>query len=237
MQLHPSRQKAARVAGLTFLLAITIVVITNYGVSFRLVIPGDAVETARNILANETLFRLNIVGDLLYLFNLIIMLAALHVVLKPVSEGISLIAAAARFVYALVWAMVGLKIFTAIRFLSDAGYLQAFSTSQLQAMARLQLVEAYDLYYIGLPFWGLAGVLISYLFLKSGYIPKLLAGFGLLASAWCVFCGVAFLIGPGFANSVHPGWFDMPLVIFEIILGFWLLIKGLATSGASREDS
>lgn len=237
MSLHPSRQRAAKVAGVTFLLAITIVVVTNYGVSFRLVIPDDAVETARNIVANQTLFRLNIVGDLLYLFNLIIMLAALHVVLKPVSEALSLIAAAARFVYALVWAMVGLKIFTAIRFLSDVGYLQSFSEAQLQAMARLQLVEGYDLYYIGLPFWGLAGVLISYLFWNSRYIPRLLAGFGLLASAWCVFCGVAFLIDPGFAGAVHPGWFDMPLVVFEVILGFWLLIKGLADSGEIREKS
>ena len=67
-----SQQRAAKVAGLTFLLAITIIVITNYSVSFRFIVPGNAVETATNLLANVTLFRLNVVGDLLYLFNLII---------------------------------------------------------------------------------------------------------------------------------------------------------------------
>ena len=237
MGLTISQQRAARVAGLTFLLAITIIVITNYSVSFRLIVPGNAAETATNILANETLFRLNVVGDLLYLLNLIVMLAALHVVLKPVAEGLSLVAAFARFVYASVWAMIGLNILDAIRFLGDAAYLSVFTTEQLQAMALLHLARGNDLYYIGLPFWGLAAVGISFLFLKSRYIPVLLSWFGLLASAWCVFCGVAFLVDSGFANVVHPGWFDMPLVVFEVILGFWLLIKGLGTAKATREES
>jgi hypothetical protein len=236
LSISASQQRAARVAGLTFLLAITIIVITNYSVSFRLIVSGNAAETATNILANETLFRLNVVGDLLYLFNLVIMLSALHVVLKPIAEGLSLIAAFARFVYASVWAMIGLNILDAVRFLGDAAYLPAFTADQLQAMAMLHLERGNDLYYIGLPFWGLAAVLISYLFLKSRYIPKLLAWFGLLASAWCVICGVAFLIDPGFGDAVHPGWFDMPLVVFEIILGFWLLIKGLGSSKGTREE-
>lgn len=230
--VNVSQQRAAKVAGLTFLLAITIIVITNYSVSFRFIVPGNATETATNILANKTLFRLNVVGDLFYLFNLTIMLAALHVVLKPVAEGVSLIAAFARFVYASVWAMIGLNILDAVRFLGDAAYLPAFTADQLQAMAMLHLARGNDLYYIGLPFWGLASVLISYLFLKSRYIPGLLAWFGLLSSAWCVFCGVAFLIDPGFGDAVHPGWFDMPLVVFEIILGFRLLIKGLRSTKA-----
>jgi len=36
---------------------------------------------------------------------------------------------------------------------------------------------------------------------------------------------------------VHPGWFDMPLVVFEVILGFWLLIKGLGAPKGTREES
>jgi len=229
MGVNTSQQRAAKVAGLTFLLAITIIVITNYSVSFRLIVSGNPAETATNILANETLFRLNVVGDLLYLFNLVIMLAALHIVLKPVAEGLSLVAAFARFVYASLWAIIGLNILDAIRFLGDAAYLPAFTADQLQAMAMLHLERGNDLYYIGLPFWGIAGVLISYPFLKSRYIPRLLGWFGLLASAWCVFCGIAFLVDPGFAAIVHPGWYDMPLVVFEIILGFWLLIMGIKT--------
>lgn len=67
--LDESQRKAARVAGFTFLSAMAIVVLANYGISFRLSVPGSAVDTARNIMAHETLFRLNIACNLLYLVN------------------------------------------------------------------------------------------------------------------------------------------------------------------------
>ena len=54
--IDESQFKAARVAGFTFLLAIAIVVLANYGISFRLLVPGNAVDTARNIMAHKTCF-------------------------------------------------------------------------------------------------------------------------------------------------------------------------------------
>jgi hypothetical protein len=54
--IDESQRKAARVMGFTFLFAMAIVVLANYGINFRLVVPGNAVDTARNIMAHETLF-------------------------------------------------------------------------------------------------------------------------------------------------------------------------------------
>jgi len=51
-----------------------------------------------------------------------------------------------------------------------------------------------------------------------------------VSSAWCVICAFVFLIFPGFAKPVDPYWFDSPMAIFELILSFWLLFKGIATS-------
>ncbi len=50
-----SQRVAARVAGFAFLFGMAIVVFANYGISFRLSVPGSAVDTARNIMAHETL--------------------------------------------------------------------------------------------------------------------------------------------------------------------------------------
>jgi hypothetical protein len=136
-----------------------------------------------------------------------------------------------------IWAAVVVGIYNTIRLVEKASSLSVFTDGQLQALASLQHTTNYDCYYIALPFWGLASVVISFLFLKSRYIPRLLAWFGLFSSAWCVFCGFAFLIDPGFGDAVHPGWFDMPLVVFEVILGFWLLIKGLGAPKGTREES
>jgi hypothetical protein len=43
--IDESQRKAARIAGFTFLLAMAIVVLANYGINFRLIVPGNAVES------------------------------------------------------------------------------------------------------------------------------------------------------------------------------------------------
>jgi hypothetical protein len=69
----------------------------------------------------------------------------------------------------------------------------------------------------------------AWLWLKSHYIPKWLALFGVISSAFCVICAFVYLIFPGFAKPVNPYWFDSPMAFFEIVLAFWLLFKGLAS--------
>lgn len=53
----------------------------------------------------------------------------------------------------------------------------------------------------------------------------------LISSAWCVACTIAFIIFPDFASTVNLWWFDSLMSIFEIVLSFWLLFKGLRPSG------
>ncbi|MDD5332253.1 MAG: DUF4386 domain-containing protein [Rhodoferax sp.] len=229
--INESQRKAARVAGFTFLSGIAIVVLANYGISFRLSVPGSAVDTARNIMVHETLFRLNIACNLIYLVNIVVLLTALYVILKPVNQNLALVATFCRLVVALMWSVTALNMLEALRLLGDAAYLPVFKVDQLQALARLQLSSSYDAYYVGLPFWGLASTVCSYLWFKSRYIPRALAAFGVISSAWCVFCAFAFIVFPHFNATVNASWFDMPLVLFEMALGLWLLVKGLSPSG------
>jgi hypothetical protein len=46
--IEGSQRKADKVAGFTFPSAIAIVVRANYGINYRLIVPGNAVDTARN---------------------------------------------------------------------------------------------------------------------------------------------------------------------------------------------
>ncbi len=47
-----SQRKAAKVAGFTYLLTLPFVVFANFAIHDRLIVPGNAAETARNILAH-----------------------------------------------------------------------------------------------------------------------------------------------------------------------------------------
>lgn len=231
-----SQRKSARVAGFTFLFAMAIVIFANYGINFRLLVPDNAVDTARNITAHETLFRLNIACNLVYVVSVVVLLAALYVVLKPVNRNLALVATLFRLVLALMWGVTALNTLGALRLLGHAAYLPVFNADQLQTLARLHISSSYDAYYVGLPFWGLASAACSYLWLKSRYVPRALAAFGLISSAWCVVCAFLFIVFPNFSEAVNAYWFDTPLVIFEMALGLWLLFKGLSPSGMAGPD-
>lgn len=221
------QSKAARVAGFSFLLAIATVIVANYGINFRLIVPGNVVDTAQHIRDNETLFRLNIACNLVYSATVIVLLSSLYLVLKNVNQTLALAAAFFRMLLALTWCITALNSLGALRLLSDTSYLSVFETTKLQTLARLELASSWDAYYVGLPFWALASTICSYLLFRSKYIPKALSLFGIISSMWCVFCALTFIVFPHFESTVNAGWFDMPMLIFEIILGFWLLFKRL----------
>jgi hypothetical protein len=222
-----SQRTAAKVAGLSCLLTMAIVVFANYGLLNPLIVPGDAAETARNIVAHERQFRIAVTCFLIYSAGVVVLLAALYVVLKSINPGLALVGALFRLVFALLWLLTALNMLGALRLLGSASYLQVFEADRLQALARLHLAANFDDYYVGLPFFGLAATVCSYLWFKSGYIPKALAAFGLVSSAWCVLCAFIFLIFPHFNKIVNDYWFDSPMAIFEMVLSFWLLFKGI----------
>jgi uncharacterized protein DUF4386 len=222
-----SQRTAAKVAGFSFLFSMAIVVFANYVLLNPLLVRGNAAETARNILAHETQFRVAVICFLAYSASVVVLLAALYLILKAVNQGLALVGALFRLVFASMWLLSTLNMLGALRVLSNAGYLQVFEADRLQVLARLSVAATFDDYYAGLPFFGLAATVCAWLWFKSNYIPKGLALFGLISSAWCVFCAFVFLLFPSFAKPVNPYWFDSPMAIFEMVVGVWLLLKGL----------
>jgi hypothetical protein len=234
--IENSQRVAAKVAGVSGLFAFVIVVFGNYALLSPLLVPGNAVETARNFVAHQTQVRVAVTCFLMYSASVVILLGALYVIFRPVDRILALLGALFRLVFALLWLLAPLNLLGALRLLGSASYLQVFEADRLQAMARLQIAANFDDYYVGLPFFGLAATVCSYLWLKSGYIPKPLAAFGVIASAWCVICAVVFLIFPNFNKVVNDYWFDSPMAVFELAVSFWLLFKGIGASTRSKPN-
>lgn len=226
--IDASQRSAARIAGAAGLFAFAIVVATNFGIFERLLVAHDATQTARNILAHEALFRFGLACNIAYGIAVLVLLSALYVVLAPVNRVVAMVAALSRLVYGGLWVISALNMLRALRLLdSDIPYLQVFQAGQLQTLARLDMAADFDTYYVGLPFFALAVTLCAWLLFRSRYIPRALAGFGVVAAGWCVFCAFAFLVVPGFGTTVNPWLFDTPMGLFELVLSVWLLVKGL----------
>ena len=220
-----SQRRAARMAGLAYLLSFAIVVSVNFGIFTRLIVGADPTLTARNILAHETLFRAGLAGAVFYSIAVLCVSAALYVVLSPVDQLLALLAALGRLAHAFTWLLITVNLFTALRLVSRPEYAHAFTPEQIPWLAQPYL-SGFDQYYVGLLFWSLSGAVGAYLWLKSGYIPRALAGFGIVASIWCAACTVVLYLFPDFPKVVNLWWFDTPMGLFEIALSFLLLFRG-----------
>ena len=227
-----SQHKAARVVGLTYLLALAPAIFAEFFVLGRLVDFNDAAETARNIVAHERLFRLGIASNLSVFALDVVLISALYVVLAPVGRSLALLAAFWRLIETAILVVAALNDFEVLRVLSGAPYLRAFEAGQLQALARLAIGGHGAGYNVGLVFAGLGSTVFCCLWFKSAFVPKTLAAWGVFSSSLLAACAFAFIVFPELRKIVTIGFYGGPIFFFELTMGFWLLIRGLPRPAA-----
>jgi hypothetical protein len=222
-----TQRSAARVVGASYLLAIPPALFTGIYVASQLVTGKDAAQSAQWIASHEHLFRLGIASDFIAFTIDIALITALYLVLKPVSRGLALFATFVRLVETALFFSVTLKYFEMLAYLSGADYTRVLETDHLQSLARLALSSHNTGYNVGLVLAGLGSTVFCYLWFKSGYIPKWLAAFGVLASIVLASFTFAWVIFPEYAKIITVGIYGGPIFLFELTMGFWLLFKQL----------
>lgn len=235
--INDPQRRAAKIAGLACLFSLVFITVgfTHFGI-FANSAFKDPPQAARYVLAHETTFRLGIVGDILCSVSLLVLSASLYVVLKPVDQNLALLAFACRLFHAITWLLVTVNLGAVLNLLKLDDYVRAFPADQLPSMARLYL-SGFTLLGVGLVFWSLGVLVGSYLWLRSRYIPRALAAFGILASAWCAVLVFGGLIVPDFVRRVNRTSYDTPMALFELALSFVLLFRGLRPSRIAEREA
>jgi hypothetical protein len=225
--IDQSHRTAARAVGITYLVAMATSIFSEAFVRGRLVVPGDAAETARRIMAHEQLFRLGVASELITFVGTLVLLSSLYVILRPFGPHLALFAACARLMEAAVCIVMTLTSLDVLRVLSGAEYLKAFEPDRLYVLARLSIGQHGAAYNMAFFFLGLGSTTFGILWLRSNYIPKPLAILGVLGSALIAAGALLFIVFPDFKIPlpVTMG----PIGVFEVTMGFWLLFKGLPT--------
>jgi hypothetical protein len=223
--IEPEQQTAAKVVGWIYLIAMATSMFAELYARSPLIVRGDAVQTAINIAASERLFRLSSVIHLVTFASDAMLAVALYVVLKPINRNVALLGAFWRLADCAILAVNVLNDFAALRFLSDAEYLRALDPKQLQVLARVFLSIGAAGFQIGFVFLGLGSAVFGYLWFKSRYVPRALAAWGIFASLVMALVTLAIMVFP--ALGVLGLSYMAPMAIFEVGMGFWLLVKGL----------
>jgi len=222
-----SQRKAARVVGLAYLLALPPALFSGIYVASQIAGHVSPAEAAQWIASHQRLFRIGIASDLIAFTIDIALVTALYVVLKPVNRSLALFAAFCRVIETALFFAVTLRYFDMLGLVSGAEYLRGFEPGHLQALARLAFSAHNSGYNVGLVLAGLGSTVFCYLWFRSGYIPKMLAGFGVFASGVLGAFTFAYVIFPEYAKIVTVNIYGGPIFLFELTMGFWLLFKGL----------
>ena len=221
-------RRQARLAGLLYFL---VALIAPYGlmvVPARLLVPGDAHETALRLAANPGVLHLGMATELVHQAIEVFMVLVLYQLFKPVQRMLArqmlvlgLIPIPMVFLNVLAEVAAGL-------FADGPAWLHAFDRAQLDALALLAMqLHAHGLQLAAF-FWGLWLLPLGLVMLRSGFIPTVIGWCAIAASAGYALAAGADILAPGLQAVVATPAFL--LQVCEPVMILWLLLAG-ATRG------
>ena len=210
----------ARVAGALYLTANIFAPFTLLYLPSRFIVRGDPAATASHIMASEALFRFGIVGNLFTFIANIFLALALFQLLKVAGRNVAFLMLILFLVGVPIAMLNELTQLAVLQLLSGAGYLKAYATDQLQALAYLLLRSHDQGLLIAHIFFGLWLLPMGYLVFESRFIPKVVGLLLVIAGAGYVVQSFAAFLG-----------YNVNIILFtglgEMVFLLWLLIKGV----------
>lgn len=221
----PAQHTAAKIIGIIYPIQMATGIFGEVFVRGQLIARGDPTRTAENIMASEQLFRLSIAGDLITYILVMVLTWAFYVLLRPINRHLALLGAFFRLSELAVLCIATVNSLVVLRLLSGAAYLKTFDPNQLHSLVMLAYHTQGLGMSVGFILLGLGSSIFAYLLLRSDYVPKGLAVLGIFSSLLLALGSLAIIVFPGL--GVIGMSYMMPMGLYEVGLGFWLLIKGI----------
>jgi hypothetical protein len=224
MQLvEVSPRPSARTIGVVYLLYFLIAV---FGALLMkgVVVPTDAVATAKNLLAHESLYRsgweVGLIANAIY----IAVTALFYGLLAPVNRSLAVMMAFFSLVGCIVQIFGGLLQVAPLTILGDNQLAGAFTVAQLQSAAQLSFKLYPEVFNISLVLFALFDFFLGYLIYKSTFLPRFIGVWFMIAGA----VGLMFL-WPPLGTALR--YVIIPIGgLAEVVLMFWLIVKGVDVS-------
>ena len=205
----------------------------------KLIVRGNAPATADNILNHETLFDIGIMGELFASVIFICLGIALYRLLSGVNKTWARLMVSFVLVSAAVGFLNVLNNIAALVVFRGADFLSVFDKPQRDALAMLFIRLHSRGQIINEIFWGLWLFPFGLLVFRSGFLPRFLG-------VWLIVNCVAYLVRSpmGLFTTYYDVAFGFatPLLLGEVAIILWLLIKGakvplLAEDRGRRSDT
>ena len=219
-----SIKNPGRFAGLLYVLISILGFFAMGYVPGKLIVHGNAVATAHNISAHETLFRLGIAAELVGYTGFIFVAMALYDLLKGVNQRQALMMVLLIVVSVPIAFVNELNSVAALVLVQGADFLSMVEGPEREALAMLFLRLHFHGFVVAEIFWGLWLFPLGLLVYRSRFLPRFLGVWLALAGfAWVILSLTGVLL-PQYQNKVDT--YSQPAFFGELALMFWLVIKG-----------
>jgi Domain of unknown function (DUF4386) len=221
--MHPT-VKAARIAGAIYLSMVFTAPFSLIYVPSKLIVRGNAAATAENILAHETMFRLSIFGELVGHVIFICLGIALYRLLSNVNKTWAMLMVAFVSVSAAVGFLNALNNIAALILFRGGDFLTVFDKPQRDALAMLFLRLHSQGQFIDEIFWGVWLFPFGLLVFRSGFLPRFLGVWLMIACfAWIALSITALFFPLHYETAFR---YLQPAFFAEMAMMLWLLIRG-----------
>lgn len=220
-----TRKTNARLAGFTFLFYIAVafpsMILLNRATSGE----GIAAKFA-SIAQHATDMRFAVVLSLLGCFSALVLAVTLYAITREVDADLAMLALTCRVAEGVI-SGISIPETLGLLWLATATGVNAPDPGAAHALGAYLLKGDMA---VTATFFAVGSTLFSYLFLRGRMIPVALAWLGVLASLLLV-VGLPLQIAGVLRGSITQLMY-LPMLAFEIPLGLWLLIKGVAAPAA-----
>jgi hypothetical protein len=222
-----SERFAARLAGAAYLIALPLSFFSEFYVFGRVIDPNSVTGTAHLLQAHQQLFHLGTASNFLVFVVDGILIASLYWTLRRTNPFAALVALIWRTLETALLFVALLFDLQVAKIVSAPSYLVGQPSSELATLARLAISAHSAAYNSALVLAGLGSALFAVLWWRSGYIPKWLAGFGVIASVILAIGTFAAIPFPAARSIFTADVYGDPIGIFELVAGAWLLFVGI----------
>jgi hypothetical protein len=217
-----SINKTSRILGFAFLLQFVTSITSGVILKSAWFVEGDMSQTMLKIANAPLLFRGGILLDMLTALGVTFLGVMLFLTLRKENEKIAITAMAFYILEGALMAASRMQTISLLHLSQE--YAAAGQPANLLLMGKLA--------YGSMDFAGntlhmlafcLGGIPFYYLLYKSGAVPRLLSLWGLIT----IFPMLVGTVAQIFGTSI-PFAFYFPYVPFELVIGVWILVKGIS---------
>jgi len=211
----------SKVLGIAFLLQFVTSFVGGVFLKAKWFVEGNMGKTMLKIAENPALFRANILLDMFTALGVTFLGIMLYLTMRKQDENMALTAMGFYIIEGALLAVSRMNAFSLLRYSQE--YAVSAQSAELLLLGRVAY-ESMD--FVGNTLHMLAfcfgGILFYYLLYKSGVVPRWMSLWGLVTVFPMLFGTFTQIFG-----YTIPFAFYLPYVPFELVIGIWILIRGV----------